>query len=134
MLLDTTVLSDVIRGQAEVRRRLTELEGEGCRHLTTAISVYEASLAAHRQSSAAEREKLMGQLSRFLQGVVTLPFDLEAAQASAQTMAELYRRGRPAAALDLFVAECGKRGGCEAVLTRNVSQFRRLGILDVLTY
>lgn len=132
--LETTALADAIRGQREVARAMENIEGAGASFATTVLNVFEARVGIERQRSAEARKELVRKLDRLLERVPPVPLDREGAEEAARVQAELHRRGRPAAELDLLVAVATHARGCDAILTRDTAQFRGLGILEVATY
>jgi predicted nucleic acid-binding protein len=132
--LDTTALSDAIQNRAEIGEKLRELEDAGCAFATTAINVFEVEVAIERDASPGGQAEKRERLEKLLATVPVIPFDREAAGEAARASARLYARGRPAAVLDMLVAATGKAAGCDGILTRNVAQFKRMGLLEVATY
>jgi predicted nucleic acid-binding protein len=132
--LDTTALSDAVRNEPSVGRRLAELERGGATLVTTTINVFEASVGALRIPSAESRNRVLVRMRRLLDGVEVVGLDFDAALDSAKWMVTLLERGRPAPALDLLAAIAARRAGCSAILTRNERQFARIGALEVLSY
>lgn len=132
--LDTTAISDLVRGQDRIKDRMAALESEGARFCTTSVNAYEALVGIELHRSDRERATYAERFDRMLAGMVVIPFGLERARAASSKMAALYGRGRPASTMDLLTASTARAAGCEAVLTRNGSQFRRIGLLTVIGY
>lgn len=63
-----------------------------------------------------------------------LPLDYVAGRSAALIMGDLYRKGEPVDALDVFTAAIGLRDRCKVVLTRNRRHFERFPGIDVETY
>ncbi len=122
MLLDTNVLSEVLRRQPSlaVMKALHALRPE--QRFASEVTRYELRAGAALRDDA-------GQLWLRMQQVLTLvqwlPFDARAAMAAADIGAALRRRGEPVEETDLFIAATALVHGF-SVSTRNVRHFERV--------
>jgi len=132
--LDTTVISDAIREQAAALEMIRRLEQRGDTLVTTAHNVYEAAVGAFRLKPSDSQLRVFARLRRLLDGIEVIPFDLDAALEAARITAPLFGRGRPPPTMDLLTASSARRGGCTAILTRDVADFKRIGVLEVIGY
>lgn len=126
--LDTNTVSYYLRDQGRVAQRL--LEQSRTSIALPAVVAYELQYGAGR--SAAPRS-LLARLDDFLANVAVLPFDREAARASARVRLDLERVGSPIGPLDVLIA--GSALAHRATLvTRNVAEFRRVAGLRVVDW
>ena len=123
MLLDTNVLSEVLRRQPSlaVMKALHALRPE--QRYASEVTRYELRVGAALRGDA-------GRLwQRTQQEVLTLvqwlPFDARAAMAAADVGAALRQRGEPVEETDLFIAATALVRGF-SVSTRNVRHFERV--------
>ena len=123
MLLDTNVLSEVLRRQPSlaVMKALHALRPE--QRYASEVTRYELRFGAALRGDA-------GRLwQRTQQEVLTLvqwlPFDARAAMAAADVGAALRQRGEPVEETDLFIAATALVRGF-SVSTRNVRHFERV--------
>jgi predicted nucleic acid-binding protein len=132
--LDTTVLSEAIREKPGALAVLHQLEQRGDTPVTTAHNVYEAAVGALRLKSTDGQLGVFARLRQLLDGIEVIPFDLDGALEAAGITAPLFERGRPPPTMDLLTASSARRGGCTAIVTRNVADFKRIGVLEVIGY
>lgn len=98
---------------------------------TTQINHYEVTLGILREGTRALQAELREAWSDVLGAVEILPFSRLAADTAAARQAELGAKGRVAGLSDLLIASIAKAEGCEAIVTRNVEDFERIGLVDV---
>ncbi len=123
--LDTTFLVDIVEHPEEARGIAEGLEGRGEVLATTAFNVYEALLGTHSLRDRGQRAKLLDLYAKVLSRLVVLPMSLEDAAKAAEIGGELRRKGQEVGA-DTLTAAIALRGGCDGVVTRNVSHFARI--------
>jgi predicted nucleic acid-binding protein len=130
ILLDTDVLSELLRAEphSAVRAWMDATEAEVV--WTTAIAVFEIrvgleALAAGRRRSALEAE-FSKVLAEDLRGRV-LSFDAEAAKAAAAISARHRRAGRPTDIRDVLIAGIAAANGA-TLATPNTRHFEGIGL------
>lgn len=123
--LDTTYLVDIVERPDEAKGLASQLEGRGDILATTAFNVYEALLGVYSLRDRSERAKLLDLYAKVLSRVVVLPLSLEDASRAAEIGGDLRRKGQDVGA-DSLTAAIALRGGCDAIVTRNVSHFARI--------
>ena len=123
--LDTTFLIDIVEQPEETRKVTERLEREHEVLATTTFNAYEALLGVHSIRDRDHSAKLLDLYSRALSRLVILPLSLEDAAKAAELGGELRRRGQDIGA-DSLTAATALRGGCDGIVTRNASHFRRL--------
>ena len=123
MLLDTNVLSEVLRKQPSlaVMRALHALRPE--QRYASEVTRYELRVSAALRDDAGRLWQRTQQ--QVLTLVQWLPFDARAAMAAADVGASLRRRGEPVEETDLFIAATALVHGF-SVSTRNVRHFERV--------
>ena len=129
MILDTSFLVDVLRGEEATHDWVDFLDEEGL-GVVTAISVMELWEGIHlTDATASEREAVEALLS----GLHHADFDRPSAMRSGRTSVELSREGQSAQVEDVMIAAIATELG-QPVLTRNVADFERLPDVAVDTY
>jgi len=108
LILDTSVLVDLLRGDRTVQERIKACEEAGERLRTTVITAFELYFGAYRSSRAEENLALVRSL---LNGLEVLVFDREAGETAARIMADLMERGEPLDVRDVFIAAIAIRKG-----------------------
>jgi predicted nucleic acid-binding protein len=115
LLLDTTVLIDILRGRARRRTLLTELIGEGHLLATAAINVGEV-YAGMRPGEEARTDELLSNLECFL-------LTATIARRAGNLKSECQRRGQTLALADMIVAATAMEHGA-TLMTDNHKDFR----------
>lgn len=129
MILDTSFLVDVLRGEAsalEWEERLDESEVG----IVTAVTVMELWEGIHlADSTAAEREAVEGLLT----GLLHADFDRESARRAGETNAVLQEAGQSIDVEDVMIGAIAADRD-EPVLTRNVDDFEQLPNVEIREY
>ncbi|HLC88529.1 MAG TPA: type II toxin-antitoxin system VapC family toxin [Candidatus Nanoarchaeia archaeon] len=121
IVLDTSAVIELIIGSEKGKRISVLLEPEAA--AVTAITINEAL------SCASERQRSIFQL--FFKTCHVLPFDEQAAYKSVELEESLYKKGRPLAKPDLFIASICLLHGLP-LLTCD-SDFTRIDDLEIIT-
>jgi len=129
VILDTSFLVDVLRGDDAVVEWERRLDGETL-GLVTSVSVMELWEGIQLADASSEERAAVRTL---LEGLVDVAFDRPAAMRAGQLNAVLRRRGEPVAVEDVMMGAVALERD-EPVLTRNASDFERLPDLEVVTY
>jgi len=129
MILDSTFLVDVLRGEGDVQELLEEVDAAGTPTVSsiTVMELYEGIQLAN--TSEEERSAVETLLSE----VQELPFDRACAMEAGRINAALSFAGEPIDETDVMIAATALVNGLR-VVTRNVSQFERVDDVDVVTY
>lgn len=106
----------------------------GTQLITTQINYFEVKLGIERTVTRDRRDQYRRTLSRILQSVPVVPFDRAASEVAVKRQLELFESGRPAASIVLFVAAIAASRRCEAIVTRDVDDFERMGLTSVQSY
>ena len=125
-LLDTSVLSDFVRGDAGVKRRIVETPPDELAF--SSVTVMEVSYGLALAPERARRIRTM--LEALLQAVLVLPFTVEDARAAGTIRAALRRRGTPIGPYDVLLAGCAMARGL-TLITGNVREMDRVAGLAV---
>jgi tRNA(fMet)-specific endonuclease VapC len=130
VILDTTVLVDLLHGDEEAKKRVAELEEAGeLLWVPTPVvcELWEGIERADRPEK--ERQKVVS----VLDGYTVLAFDAKHAAKAGITSGALARRGEMIDPYDAQIAGVALAED-RSVLTRNVKHFKRVTGLDVETY
>ena len=130
MLLDTSFLIDLMRGDERAVVRADELEKELVRQRLSAITLFELYYGVARsEQPEAERETVEDVLAT----KAVQPADTAVMQRAGRISGELETDGEAVADGDVIIGATAAVVG-EPVLTRNVSDFERVGCVEVETY
>ena len=129
MILDSTFLIDVLRGDADVSELIGEIDASGT-PFVSAVTVMELHEGVHlADATDAERSRV----SELLAGINELPFDRACAMRAGEITARLVSEGEPIDETDVMIAATALVND-RPVVTRNVDHFDRIGGLDTVTY
>ncbi len=133
ILLDSTALIDILRGDAAALSRTEQLRLEGAVFYTTTLNLYEVFCGlAHVKKQAKQSEEAFSLLSSSL---TILPFDAEAARQAANIYFHLRAIGKPVDGLDYLIAGTAASNNMDALLTRNQKHFTSISqIKQVIGY
>jgi tRNA(fMet)-specific endonuclease VapC len=120
-LLDTCVLSDFARGQAQVLARVKATPPEALAVTTVTVMEVEYGL---RLNAVLER-RLRPVMEAFFRSVHVLPYGEDDARATASVRAALKGRGQPIGAYDALTAGCALTRDL-ILITSNTDEFTRV--------
>lgn len=129
MILDSTFLIDVLRGEETVAQLIEELDATGT-PFVSAVTVMELSEGI-RLTEATEAER--SAVEDLLTDVNELPFDRECAMRAGELNAHLITAGKPIDETDVMIAATALVHD-RPVVTRNVDHFDRIDHLEVVSY
>jgi predicted nucleic acid-binding protein len=129
MILDTTFLVDVLRGDERVRDRLAMVDESGT-PFVSAISIMELAEGI-RLADASDTER--DDVDALLEDVTELPFDRNCATVAGQHNADLIDAGEPIDETDVMIAATALVYD-HPVVTRNTAHFDRFDGLEVRLY
>ncbi len=125
-LLDTNVLSDFVRGQPNVLKRVKATRPEDI--AVSTMTVMEVDYGLALQPARVQRIGLV--IDALLDSVHVLSFERADARAAGQVRAALRRRGRPIGPYDVLLAGAALARGLTLV-TANVRELTRVAGLAV---
>ena len=128
MILDSTFLVDVLRGDEDVAGRVEELDERGAPFVSsmTVMQLWEGiHLTDSTDAERAAVEALLSDLHEF-------SFDRECAMTAGRINADLVSAGTPVDETDVMIAATALVHE-QPVITRNVDHFERIDGLDVVT-
>lgn len=129
MILDTSFLIDVLRGNDAITELERELDERDV-GVVTALSVMELCEGIHlTDATDAERERVQ----RLLEGLTHATFDRESAMLAGKYSAKLTDAGARIEIEDVVIAAIARQRN-EPILTGNPDHFERLEDVDVETY
>lgn len=128
MLLDSTFLHDLVRGEPAAIEKLDELIEERTSIAVSVISVFEVGVGLHGEAA-----RYRDPYHEILDDISILSLRPLGAVEAIQIQHELLDRGERIGAVDVLIAGQA-RSHDMAVLTRNVDEFERVDGLDIETY
>lgn len=129
MILDSTFLIDVLRGEAAVSDLIENIDAAGT-PFVSAVTVMELHEGVHL-ADATEEER--ARVTELLTGINELPFDRECAVKAGEINAGLVSAGEEIDETDVMIASTALVHGYP-VVTRNVDHFERVEGLDIVSY
>jgi len=126
VILDTSVLVDLLRGDETVQKRIRACEEIGEPLKTTVITVYELYFGAYRSSHV---EKNLALVRSLLDSLEVLVFDREAGKIAARIMTDLMKCGKPLDVRNVFIAAIAIRAD-DTLATRD-KDFTRVKRLKI---
>ena len=127
VLLDTNVLSELVRAQPD--ERVTAFVGNVASPLISALTLHELTFGAARSDDPARRERLMAWIetvrTRFAGRIIDV--DPDVAEIAGRLRAGASLAGRPADPLDALIAASALVRDA-VIATRNVRDFEPLGV------
>lgn len=129
MILDSTFIIDVLRGDESVAERIEALDEQGTPFVSsvTVMELWEGIRLA--DASDAERAAV----EELLTDIRERPFDRECAMLAGEINADLVSAGEPIDETDVMIAATALVAD-QPVVTRNTEHFRRIDGLEVVTY
>ena len=129
MLLDTTFISDLIRGTDAAVEKRDELKDSATPIALSALTVFEAGMGLRGVSTDAREQfdRTLGQLD-------VAPFGEPEARRAVAIQTELIDSGERIGSVDVLIAATAAESTDPTVLTRNVDEFERVEGIDVETY
>lgn len=129
IILDTNVVSELMRPTADARVLRWFGETDGGDLATTAITVAEIEYGLARLPDGSRADALRTAAAGLWESFATsiLPFDVAAARDYGTLMASRERSGRPTSAFDTQIAAIASVHSAK-VATRNVADFTGLGL------
>ncbi|HLC32614.1 MAG TPA: PIN domain-containing protein [Candidatus Nanoarchaeia archaeon] len=130
MIIDTTVLIDLMNGDRETHNKIRELElrGEPCK--VTTLSVFELRRGVPlSEDESQEKQKI----TEVLQGQTILPLDIASVEIGGVLSGLLQKQGKSIGGIDTIISGIALAHK-EKVLTRNVKDFSKVPGLHVETY
>jgi predicted nucleic acid-binding protein len=129
VLLDTTFISDLIRGTDAAVEKRDELKDSATPIALSALTVFEAGMGLRGVSNDAREQfdRTVGQLD-------VAPFGEREARRAVAIQTELIDSGERIGSVDVLIAATAAESTDPTVLTRNVDEFERVEGIDVETY
>lgn len=127
MILDTSVLVALLRGDKSVKEKIKECEEKREPLRTTAVCAFELYYGAYKSSRAKENLKLVEELLKSLELV---SFDEKAAKISGAVLADLKREGQMVDIRDLFISALAIVLD-DKIATKNIRHFGKIKNLEV---
>lgn len=129
MILDTSFLIDVLRGDETVEDPMQTVDGSGAARISavTVMELWEGIQLAG--ASARERASV----EDLLDDLPEIPFDRRCAKEAGRINATLETSGRSIEAPDVMIAATA-RVHDRPIVTANVDHFERIDDVEILTY
>lgn len=129
MILDTSFLVDVLRGESTVAEAVRTVDETGTAHVSsvTVTELWEGI----RLADSSDRERTVTE--NLLTDVRELPFDRDCAATAGEINATLHRDGTPSETAAVMIAATALVHDVP-VVTDNTDHFERIDDLETLTY
>ena len=129
MILDTSAIIDIIRGDSSVIKKVGELENKNIPLSTTSISVFEI----WQGTKDIKDEMKKGKIEMLIESIGRFSFDIEAAKEAGMIHASLSKAGEMIEPEDSMIAGIALIHN-EIILTKNIKHFGRIENLKIEIY
>ncbi len=129
MILDTSFIIDLLRGNKSAVNKVTDLENSSKPVLATTISVFEIWQGIADFKNEDKKQRILDMISSF--GLLVL--DFESAKEGGEIHSKLEKKGVPIEPEDSMIAGIAKVHN-ETLLTKNIKHFSRIDGLRIETY
>lgn len=129
MILDTSFLIDVLRGDETVEDAMQTVDGSGAARVS-AVTVMELWEGIHLADASARERASVEDL---LEDLPEIPFDRRCAKEAGRINATLHLSGRSIEAPDVMIAATA-RVHDRPIVTANADHFERIDDVEILTY
>jgi len=129
MLLDSTFLHDLVRGEPDAVPRLDELVETGTPVAVSSLTVFEVGVGL-RGTGTQYRSRFQSVVDELEE----YPLGPAEARRALDIQRTLYDRGEPIGAVDVLIAATAAERDDRRVLTRNTDEFERVDALVVESY
>jgi predicted nucleic acid-binding protein len=127
--LDTTFLSLAVRSDPGALKALRGWAEDGETVATTEVNYYEVALGIELIAGRPRKDRLAQAWGELLTALEVLPLTRRVMLTAVRRQGELFRSGRPAALADLLIAAAANVGRCDLIVTRDIADFERVGLL-----
>lgn len=127
VVIDTNIVSYMMRGQAEARAYVKHLQGNLLS--ISFVTVGELFYGAEKARWGAKR---LLRLETTLRNFLVIPYDYEIAKTYARILVDCERTGRPISSNDAWIAACAVRHSVPLV-THNAKDFESVSDLRLIT-
>jgi len=129
MILDTTFLVDLLRGNQEATTKISEIEKKNETVATTTVSVFEIWQGIPKKAT----EKQIEETLELFKSINILSLDFDSALEAGEIQRKLKSAGEKIDPEDAMIAGIAKTQRAK-VLTRNKKHFERIKGLEVESY
>ena len=132
MILDSTIIIDLLRGEKNAIAKIRELEANGTELFTTQVNVFEIVQGIYGHGKHIDEELTAFEV--LLNKIKTLDLTYFAAHQAGKLAGELRRKGTTVATGDLLVAGIALANKIPAIATRNEKDFKKIPGIKVESY
>jgi hypothetical protein len=126
--IDTTFMIDLLNGDSEATAKSLEIENDVL--VTTQINVYEVLTGLYMAKASVKAfDSFYGSLDK----LTLLNLDSNSTRLAAKLFGEGIRKGERVEQNDCMIAAILKSRGCSKIATRNLRDFKKLG-MDIIEY
>jgi predicted nucleic acid-binding protein len=129
VLLDSTFLHDLVRGEADADARLDELIAAGAPVAISALTVFEVGVGLRGAG-----EQYRDRFAAVVDELDVVAFEIAAAWRALRIQRDLYDAGEAIGTVDVLIAGTALERTDQRILTRNTDEFGRVDGLSVETY
>ena len=131
ILLDTTVLIDILKGDEKGIKKIDELRKTAILYTST-INIYE--VLRGMQILDRNKDKHIEALQNLTRQLYVIPFTIEVAHKTSEIYASLKKKGIHIDEADYMIAGCCFSHGIDTIVTRNEKHFGKINGLHVINY
>lgn len=129
MILDTTVIIDLMKGEEKISEKIKELQSKNITLFTTSINVFEIWQGVYDM----ENKERLNKINTLLDSIGIYLFDIPSSKVAGKIHSTLRKDGKIIDPEDSMIAGIAKLNN-ETLLTRNIKHFERIEDLKVESY
>lgn len=132
VVLDTTILIDLLKDEKEAVNKFKKLEKENEELLTTQINVFELIQGVYKQKNNVQ--KRISAIDMLLQKIKILDITFISSFTSGKISGELRKKGLQISPSDVLIAGTAIANNEKTIVTRNTKDFKKIPEIKVETY
>ncbi len=132
VILDSTILIDLLRGEKRAVLKIKELETKRSQFFTTQINVFEVIQVIYANGKRIDEEIIA--FETLLNKIKTLDLNYFAGHQAGKIAGEMRKKGFSIATGDLLIAGIGIANNITTIVTRNEKDFSKIPGIKVETY
>ena len=132
VILDTTFIIHLLRGEESARSKIEELEGKNIEIFTTQINIFEIIQGIYGYGKNLDME--IASLEVFLDRIKVLDLSYFGAYHAGRISGSLIKKGVTISPSDLLIAGIAIANNISTIVTRNIKDFSKMPDIKIESY